>query len=358
MAETVIDADTHVRESDATWDYLDPGKFPQRPVRLAAGEKKVRFWTINGRVFPKPVGKGALLAGEEGAERNVKLDMSAGAAELTDVESRVRDMNEREIGVQVIYPTMFLSWMTDEVDLEVALCKSYNRFMADACGKAPERLRWGVVLPLRSIEDSLSEMGWAKDRGAVAIFVRGLEGDRTLDDPYFFPVYEEAMKLDLVLGVHVGRGSPAMAEIFDAARNSNFGHTRILPVLAFRDIVWNGIPEKFPRLRFAFLEACSQWVPYVLHEINRRRVTFGRNPLNGPNLFRENRLYVACEVDEDLPWVMKYTGEDNIVIGSDYGHTDASYVRDLVSRLRSREDLPTEVKEKILAKNAKRLYGL
>ena len=354
----VIDADTHVRESEATWGYLDPAKFPQPPVRLAIAEKKVRFWAVNGRVFPKPIGKGALLGGEEGGERNVKLDMSTGAAELTDVESRVSDMNERKIGVQVVYPTLFLSWMTDELGLEVALCKSYNRFMADACAKAAERLRWAVVLPLRSIEDSLSEMRWAKDKGAVAIFLRGLEGDLTLDDPYFFPVYEEAMKLDMVLGIHVGRGSPAMAEIFDVARNSNFGHTRILPVLAFRDIVWNGIPEMFPRLRFAFLEACSQWVPFVLHEINRRRVGFGKKPLHGPDLFREHRLYVACEVDEDLPWVLKYTGPDNLVIGSDYGHTDASYVRDLVTRLTSREDVSTEIKENILSKNAKNLYAL
>jgi len=178
---TVIDADTHVRESEATWGYLDQAEFPQPPVRLTLAEKEVRFWAVNGRVFPKPIGKGALLGGEEGGQRNVKLDMSIGAAELTDVEARLADMNERKIGVQVVYPTLFLSWMTDEVGLEVALCKSYNRFMAGACAKAPERLRWAVVLPLRSIEDSLSEMRWAKDRGAVAIFLRGLEGDRTLD---------------------------------------------------------------------------------------------------------------------------------------------------------------------------------
>jgi len=77
-----------------------------------------------------------------------------------------------------------------------------------------------------------------------------------------------------------------------------------------------------------------------------------------PIYFRESRLYVACEVDEDLPWVVKYTGPDNLVIGSDYGHTDASYVRDLVTRLTTREDLSAEIKENILSKNAKNLYAL
>jgi hypothetical protein len=35
---------------------------------------------------------------------------------------------------------------------------------------------------------------WAKDHGAVGLFFRGLEKDRNLDDPYFFPVYQAAME--------------------------------------------------------------------------------------------------------------------------------------------------------------------
>ena len=51
--------------------------------------------------------------------------------------------------------------------------------------------------PTRSIEASITEMQWAKDHGAVGVFFRGIEGNRTLDDPYFFPVYQEAERLDL-----------------------------------------------------------------------------------------------------------------------------------------------------------------
>ena len=42
------------------------------------------------------------------------------------------------------------------------------------------------------------------------------------------------------------------------------------------------------------------------------------------NLIRDNHVYVACQTDDDLPYVLKYSGEDNIVIGSDYGHNDTS----------------------------------
>jgi len=57
MAQAVIDADTHVRESDHTWTCLDPAEFPQRPGRLAVGEKKARFGAVNGRFFPSQPAK-------------------------------------------------------------------------------------------------------------------------------------------------------------------------------------------------------------------------------------------------------------------------------------------------------------
>ena len=352
----IIDADAHVRESEEVWKFLDKTRYPIPPSPLRTGLKSTGYWVLGGKIFPKPMGKGAIIRDEE--DGRIELDVSLGGSQMTDVESRLHDMDECEVSAQVIYPTLFLSWMTDDVDLEVDLCRSYNRFMAEACARAPARLRWSAIPPLRSIEESMNEMRFAKNNGAVSIFVRGMEGNRTLDDPYFFPVYEEAMKLNLAIAVHVGRGCPQMADLFDVKRNTNLGRIRILPLLAFNDIVWNSIPEKFPRLKFAFLEACSQWVPYVLNEINRRRVARGMKAFVGPELFRDYRLYVSYEVDEDLSLVVKYVGEDNVVIGSDYGHHGASAVKNYVSRLLSCRDVSPEVIEKILGPNSKELYSM
>ena len=34
------------------------------------------------------------------------------------------------------------------------------------------------------------------------------------------------------------------------------------------------------------------------------------------------RPYAACQSDDDLPYVLKYTDEDNMLMGTDYGHHD------------------------------------
>ena len=72
---------------------------------------------------------------------------------------------------------------------------------------------------------------------------------------------------------------------------------------------------------------------------------------------REDRLYVACQTDDDLPYILKYSGEDNIVIGTDYGHEDTSSEIEALRKLKSNGEVRPEVIDKILYANPKALYN-
>lgn len=69
-------------------------------------------------------------------------------------------------------------------------------------------------------------------------------------------------------------------------------------------------------------ETSASWVPYVLHYIERdwRRKKQLNVPHLGPQLFQDYGIFVACESDEDIPYLAEYIGEDNLLTGSDYGH--------------------------------------
>jgi predicted TIM-barrel fold metal-dependent hydrolase len=266
-------------------------------------------------------------------------------------------MDKIGVDAQVIYPTLFLVYLTDDAKLETALCRAYNRFIANACATAPDRLKWAVILPLRDIEASLTEMRWAKEQGTVGVFFRGMEGNLTLDNPYFNPVYALAEKLDLTVCIHTGSGSRHLMQLFDVQRNHTFAHNRVLPVVAFRDLVANRIPEQFPKLRFGFIEAAASWVPYIFHVL-RRSVRSDLKNKNPQELFHDYRFWIACEADEELPHLLNYIGEDHIVIGSDYGHNDPSKEPEFVKHMRAREDVAPQIIEKILRQNPRWLYGL
>jgi hypothetical protein len=66
-------------------------------------------------------------------------------------------------------------------------------------------------------------------------------------------------------------------------------------------------------------------------------------------------------LDEDLPYILQYATEDNLVVGSDYTHADASMEMDFPKLLQARADsgeIPPTAVQKILYDNAKTLYGL
>jgi hypothetical protein len=126
--------------------------------------------------------------------------------------------------------------------------------------------------------------------------------------------------------------------------------------MAFYDLAANKVPERFPDLRWGFIESCSSWVPFLAHFLNRRFKN-GRAAW-GPQFFRDNNIFVACEADEDLPYILQYTGEDNLITGSDYGHGDQSTEPELIQLLRGREDVPMATMDRILSANPARFYGI
>ena len=362
----VIDADTHVFEPRETWDFLDEEMYLRRPIIVSGPSDTVyrrsNFWLIDGNIFPKSAGKGGFLLGTP-TEPGQLESGDVRARELLDIEGRLNAMDLMGSQTQVVYPTLFLAYVTDDVDLEIALCRSYNRFMADACAKSEGRLKWLVVPPLRNVDASIEEANLGKQNGAVGLFFRGIERDRTLDDPYFFPVYQDAARLDLPVLIHTGAGCPAFSAVFDVSRSHTFSHTRTLPLMAFRNIVANKIPEQFPDLRFGIIEAGASWVPYVLHAL---RGVFGGSPDQwGPSLFRDCRIFVTYEEWEDLPYLVNYVGEDNLIVGSDWGHHggrgkggDPSGQPEVIANMQNREDVPAGVIEKMLVDNPHTLYGL
>jgi predicted TIM-barrel fold metal-dependent hydrolase len=276
---------------------------------------------------------------------------------MTDIKGRLTDMDKLNTAMQVVYPTLFLVYNTKDVALEVALCRAYNRFLAQACAQSAGRMRWVAVLPLQSMNSAIDEIRFAKQNGAVGIFFRGIEGDYTLDNPYLFPVYEEAQRHNLAICVHTGCGVKAILEMFDLARNHTFGHTRVMPLLAFRDLVANRIPERFPGLRFGFVEAAAGWVPFLIH-IVRRLLKERFKYASSVELFHDYRLFVACEADEDIPYIARYTGADHLLIGSDYPHSDPSREDQFVNAIQVREDIPAPLKQKILYDNPRVFYAL
>ena len=69
-------------------------------------------------------------------------------------------------------------------------------------------------------------------------------------------------------------------------------------------------------------------------------------------------MYVACQTADDLDWILDTVGDDNIVIGSDYGHNDTSSELEALKVLKESGKAPASSVDKILDSNARALYAL
>lgn len=357
----VIDADSHVEESETMFSFLEKEYYSRRPLAVGFAKDTAygnhnAVWLIEGEVYPKLVGKGGTIFRTPTLMESAKLKReSIGAQEMTDVDARVKDMDRMGIATQVVFPTLFLTTTAGDLKLEAALLRSYNSFMADRCGASKGRICFAALMPIRDANESIKELQRAAKLGAIAVMLHGIAWDKGLGDESLFPFYEEAANLNLPICVHLGWGCPAITDVFDASTNF---YSAILPVLmGFHSILTSGALEAFPKLRFGFLEAGSQWLPYLVRQVrtdNARRKK-ARDPVE---YFKAGRVFVACEGDEDINTVVNLVGEDSLVVGSDYPHGDPSRQEDMVGEFKERKDLSPQLVEKMLSDNPRRLYGL
>lgn len=344
----IIDADAHVIESDATWDFMVGDDEQYKPMPVTADRDGRSFWVIDGVLRPR--------------RTNVGMDTTAGSQELTDVGARIADMDKFGTDIQVLYPSLWTTLTFKHTEADQAVCRGYNRFMADVCRQAPDRLRWIAVLPGSSIDAAIEELDYAKANGGCGATFRGWEGDHHPTSPYFFPMYEVAERLGLPICFHAGIGNDMVNDFLMGAPDRGNIQRFKWPVMgAFHSLMLSDVSTRFPELRFGFVESGASWIPYLLGDLTRRVAwTKGNVNDNGPtdHMLKDNNLFVTCQTNDDLPYVLKFAGEDNLVIGTDYGHADTATELLALRTFQEESGVSPQATSKILDDNARALYGL
>jgi len=347
-----IDADAHVDETEQTWEYMGPEDRRFKPSSFTHDQQEQSFmrdarqnrvWMINGNARLRRFRDDKVT----GTTRDTR--------ELIDVAARLRHMDELGIDVQVLYPTTFLHAATDRAEVEVALYKTYNRWLADRTAGSDGRLRWACLAPGLDMDAAVEELRFAKQHGACGVLKKGVEYERSAADPYFFPLYAEAERLDLSICFHQGDGRVFQSNAGDGVRLQE-----LYVISAFEQLAQQDIPGKFPGLRFGFVETGASWIPYMLKSLGMRGRAERQNFDFRSGFLAHNRFYVTCDTEDDLPYLLQF-GEDNLMIGTDYSHADQSAEirahRVLIER-GERGELSPVAARKVTSDNARRFYGL
>ena len=351
----VIDSDAHVVETQHTWEFVDNDDIRFMPVLSSTRDDPYNYrWLVDDKLRRRAMLKD--IDHLRPKDRNTLTPNDA--REMTDIQARLNHMDQLGIDIQVLHNTLFIEQVADRIEVDVAVCKAWNKWLADIWAKGNGRFRWSCVLPLSSINDSLDQMRFAKDHGAVAVCMRPIEGTRTLPDIYFYPIYEEAQRLNLPIAVHIANGNSSICDVLRSPYDpgASFGMFRAMTAVACHSFMSSELPKYFPELRWGFIEASAQWAPWVAPEARRRYEAAGKAfPVNP---FKEFQVYVTCQNDDDMAYILEYIGEDNLLIGTDYGHFDPSSEVDAISILKNRTDISTNLVNKIIDSNPRNFYAI
>ncbi|MCY4441426.1 MAG: amidohydrolase family protein [Deltaproteobacteria bacterium] len=363
----VVDADSHVMEVPETWDYLGDEFRDRKPIvvegeGLATNSHIDAWWLIDGQIHPRLWGPGTTFSGTP-LEMKFARDktFNIGSQGMTDIDARIRDLDAFGIDIQVIYSSILFHRLTEDPRFEAALMRSYNTWISQRCNERPERLKWAAVIPMRDRDACVAEVHRARELGAVGLMIGGTAGQTLLHHPDLSPFYAAACEVDLPVCIHTGWSVPGLTQTCEDPYASLILSFTLPVMMGFFSILGGGVLDRFPKLRVAFLEAGSEWIPYMVGRMDHYHpvvAMLGNRSKKLPSEYlAEGRVYVTCEAEEPLlPQVIDLVGEDQILIEGDIPHAEARETG--IEELRERTDISEAVKQKILRENGLAFYKL
>ena len=284
-----------------------------------------------------------------------------------DAKSWLDAMDRGGLSTAVLFPTNGLSigWIR-EPDYAVALCKGWNNFVSEEFQKVSPRLKGVALVPLQEVSEAVKELRRAvQELGLVGVMLPAVGLRKPLGHQDYWPVYEEAQRLDCMVGVHATvRGPHYFAgELFDQFIEVHTISHSFAQMMQMTSIILRGVMEKYPRLRIAFMEAGCSWAPYWMGRLDEEWEKRGRAeaPLckKRPSEYvKGGQVYLHAEDYEPLVGATaRLLGPEVLYYASDWPHWDTEFPEN-IDRLGNREDIGPEDKRWLLAETAKRLYKL
>jgi len=341
-------------------------------VLIEAAEDWQRFFDeADARALEKDLGENRRhWYGRDGLDADAvrqSIRDRAHAAGGWDPVVRLEDMDKEGIDRVLLFPT--------EIGLKrgaypASICRGYNDWLADYCSADPERLRGVALLSIDDPEAGCRELErTVKELGFLGLFMKNSVDGRMCDDAHYDAIYGLAESLNVPLLLHI---PSELKELVEDRFGYNFLRSHVLhPVssmLSVMDVIYGGVLDRFPKLRVGFLEGQVGWLPWYLARLDDQLEAYGSRPGLDPGLSRrpseyldEGRLFFSCDTDEpflgfaaNAQLTARTRGEDCIVWGSDYPHSDAVFPGALEA-FRRHPDLDAEQQHRIACLNSRRL---
>jgi predicted TIM-barrel fold metal-dependent hydrolase len=376
---TVISADNHILEPPNTFVDRVPSKYKDQAPRIVRGKDGGDGWSLDGSIPESTVG---LPHGLGSVNPGARIRIAPRGLIWDEVRpgnydgaAHIKDMQSDGIDAAVVYPQMVYRAYTGLAnrDLGLECLKAFNDWLLDDfCSADPRRLIGMCMIPWEHPMDVLTaELERVLKKGAKAIFL-----PYTMNPPIYAPYWDPMWKLisdaSAVASVHLRFGGtrPPDPPLPDGIkRNWSFSVNIVMgyfsAIQPLTELIYTGLFERFPDLKFVHAEVDMGWVPFwgaIMDQVVRQHNYWVDWPMTlNPSAYIGKNVFVTG-LDDVEGFRLAREGNDLIaraaMFSIDYPHeitlfgTTQKVLADLTA------GLDPKVKHDILAGTAMRLYNL
>jgi predicted TIM-barrel fold metal-dependent hydrolase len=374
----VISSDGHAAASMHTYgEYLDPAYREDFASFL-------RIWDEHGAVA---VSEKAIKirTDDHVAERWVEDFVETGRTDgYFNADQRLAEMDRNRIAAEVLFPDFGTPFSIGAPVNAVGTRRSYsrdylsagfrahNRWVCDFVSGAPHRFVPMAAVTLDDVDAALKEIRWAADAGFRGVVLPPVPDDAQLYDDRYEPVWGLIEDAGLVVNNHVALSanlpsygpSPHPTTIMAILGTDLFS----LAQRALRVLIWGGIMERHPALKFVFTELHSDWVLPLLQQMD---YSYERGELrkdikdivpDPPSHYWARQCYLGSSLfSRDEITARRLIGVDKMMLGFDYPHFEGAWRLGTVDYLRATlgEALASEREcRDMLGETACQVFGL
>ena len=284
-------------------------------------------------------------------------DPVADADRNWDFDRRWREELSDGVVAEVIFPntqppfaplpsTMFEapSLVFDDAELRFAGLRAHNRWAADFVAQAPAQRSAVVQVFLGDVEGSVRELEWARENGLRGgMLLPGAppgSGFEPLYSPIYEPLWAACVDLDYTVTHHSGGGTPDFGPYFPASMAMFMLEVTWWGHRALWHLMFSGVFERHPQLRFVNTETGTKWIVDTLDELDTffdrmKYAQHGSEALFGriataemsmrPSEYWRRQCAIGASFLRPMECALRHqVGVDNIMWGSDYPHLEAT----------------------------------
>ena len=335
----ILDADSHVMELDG---FLDPFIEPELRDRLRRHSVEA-LRPVLDEATRLAVARRADPRKAAEAEERLLRDKGWYAMGAFDPQERSRVLDLFDFRGQLVFAT-FASTLFSGRDLDrlYAGSRAQNLAMADFCS-ADHRLFPVAFVPLVDPARATATARAAIEAGCKAVMVPSTAaGERAPTHPDLDPFWDLLSEADVPFVLHVGGGGRLLDPAFhnndlpvtdhlgggENVRSKDFLAIHHSPELFLGVLIFDGLFDRFPRLRGGCIEQGAGWVVSWMHQLDFGQRSFKRTepPLQRlelkPSEYVRRHLKFTPYPGEPVGWMIDQAGPGLFMFSTDYPHPE------------------------------------